>query len=542
MWANSVREAWRKAAVWVGQRTPAEASADGSPKAGQLSLELVVTWLLVVAGLVLRARGVLFGERLELWNDEASWAMHIFERPLSENVIRPPAFVILSKLSAMAFGYREFGFRLLPWVAGMLTPVVAVYLARAFLKNAAARLLFIGLISLSSNAIDFAKEFKQYAVALLLHLLLPLLVFTWLRSRAQRDLLVACAAACAALLFSQDVMFLYPGLFLTLLLEAARRRDRRQLVIVLAGGAAALALVLGSYFMLWSRIKKDNAEQHWGNRYNVFYLESKTTRRGAQADTRLEWFAGKYQSMAALPNVRRDRWESSFVSAGRMEQTRDADRWLWTGLHVAGLALLFRKRRVSELLLFWSPVLAMSVANFAGRWPMGPFRTNLFLVAGMTAIACCAFEWLKPSAARWRSLLPTVALLLLPLALFERDFHAHKPGVYSAGVLNLMGRLARDRGDRGGREPLYMDTHACQPFLYYTRYHPRGKALWRELEPKIKVECGRVSRKLAQSALKLKRGQRAWFIFANKTRLPRELRVVDQKRRNLHLLMQVRRR
>ncbi len=137
MRANSLRDAWRKVALRLGQRGPTEATADGSPQVPPVSLELVATWLLVLAGLLLRARGVLFGERLEFWNDEASWAMHIFERPLAENVIRPPAFVILSQLSAKAFGYREFGFRLLPWVAGMLTPVVDVYLARSFLKNAA---------------------------------------------------------------------------------------------------------------------------------------------------------------------------------------------------------------------------------------------------------------------------------------------------------------------------------------------------------------------------------------------------------------------
>ncbi len=543
MWAKSVREAWRKASLWLGQPRLLGAATDGRPTTRALSLEVVATWSLVAAGLVFRARGVLFGSRLEFWNDEASWAMHIFERPLSENVIRPPAFVILSQLSAMAFGYREIGFRLLPWVAGMLTPIVAVFLAQRFLRTAAARLLFVATISLSFNAIDFAKEFKQYSVALLIHLLLPLLAFNWLRSRTQRDLIVVCAVAVASLLFSQDVMFLYPGLFLTLLIEAARRRDKRQLVIVLAGGAAALSLVLGSYFMLWSRIKKDNAEQHWGNRYNVFYLKSQTSRRGSQGDSQLKWFAGKYQQMAAMPNTRRDQWDDKVLSEPTLEKAREVDRWLWTGLHVAGLLLLFRARRVPELLMFWSPVLAMSAANFAGRWPTGAFRTNLFLLAGMTAIACCALEWGRPSVARLRSLLPAFALLVAPLLLLESDYHSHKPGVYSAGVLNLLGRLQRDRGPVGaGKEPLYMDTQACQPFIYYTRYHPSGKALWKELEPRVKPECGRVSRKLAQSAVKLERGERAWFILVNKTRMPKQLRVVEQTRRNVHTLYQVRRR
>src|SRR4026207_1610518 len=89
---------------------------------GRSRLELVSTWCLVALGLFFRARGVLFGERIELWNDESSWAVRMFERPLSEHLIRPPGYVLLTRLSAVLFRYNEFGFRLLPWLAGLAAP------------------------------------------------------------------------------------------------------------------------------------------------------------------------------------------------------------------------------------------------------------------------------------------------------------------------------------------------------------------------------------------------------------------------------------
>lgn len=538
-----MREVWQ----WVRARStgagPFPLATGSAQRSANVSLEAVAAGLLVAAGMLLRARGVLFGGVLEMWNDEASWAIHIFERPLSENVIRPPAFIILSKLSAMAFRYREFGFRFLPWLAGMATPLVAMYLAPRFLRNGAARLLFIASISLSFNAIDFSKEFKQYAVGLLLHLLLPLLAFNWMKSRATRDLIWVCASAVVGLLFSQDVMFLYPGLFLTLLIESLRGRDKRQLAIVLGGGAAAAALVLSSYFFLWSRIKKDDAEQHWGNRYNVFYLKSQQTRRGSQGPSHLAWFSDKYQAMAASPNVRRDHWSATVLDEPNLEKLREADSWLWLGLHVAGLAVLLRQRRAPELLLFWSPVLALSAANFLGRWPIGPFRTNLFLLAGMAAIASSSLEWFGQSRVRWHSLLPTCALFVAPMLLLESDYHSQKSRAYSAGVLHLLRRIERERGPLGaGKEPLYMDTQACMPFAYYTRYHPAGKRLWGQLEPRIEPICGRQSRKLMQTASRLSRGKRAWFILVNQATVPRSLRVLERTPRFNHVLLQVRKR
>jgi hypothetical protein len=48
-------------------------------------VEIVATAVLIAAGLFFRSRGMLFGERVEMWNDETSWAMRMFERPLSEH-------------------------------------------------------------------------------------------------------------------------------------------------------------------------------------------------------------------------------------------------------------------------------------------------------------------------------------------------------------------------------------------------------------------------------------------------------------------------
>jgi 4-amino-4-deoxy-L-arabinose transferase-like glycosyltransferase len=509
----------------------------GPPGSGPVE-QLAMT-ALVASGLFFRARGVLFGERIEMWIDEAAWAMRMFERPLSEHMIRPPGFVIFSRLSARLLGGSEFAYRLLPWLAGMAAPIVAVLLARRFLKNPAARIVFVAVISLSLPAIDFSKEFKQYAIGILIQLLLPLLALRWVATKRRRDLIIVCAVAPLALMFSQDVMFLYPGLFLTLAIEAWRNKDFKQLGVAVGGGAAAAALVVGMYLLVWSRIPKGKAEEHWGRRYDVFYLEPgrvNATKKGHAA-----WLLSKYEGMAALPGSRRSYWREGVLSEAQVSDLSDVDYGLWLVLHAAGLATLFGKRRWRECLLFWSPVLVLSALNFAGRWPIGAFRTNMFLIPGMTAIMCTAVEWFRPSEAKLRSLVPALVIVVAPFVLFERHWHTRKQGEDASGVFAMLQVLEAKRGAVGeGRERLYMDQHACDPFKYYTRYHPEGIALWSRLEPKITPVCGNLRPTLAKMAARRPSHERVWLLFSKPQKLPSSLKVASRSSKLVHTLTEAR--
>lgn len=508
----------------------------GPPGSGPV--EQLALAVLVAAGWFFRSRGVLFGEPIEMWIDEADWAMRMFERPLAEHMIRPPGFVLFARLSASLFGGTEFAFRLLPWLAGMATPVVAVLLARRFLKVAAARVLFVAVLCLSLLPIDFSKEFKQYSIGILIQLVLPLLALRWVASKARRDLLLVCVATPLCLFFSQDVMFLYPGLFLALALETWKTKDYRQLGIVCASGATAALIVVGMYLAVWSRIPKGKAEEHWGRRYDVFYLEP--GRPNATEQTRAAWLASKYAGMAAFPGNRRSFWREGWVSKAIYEPLSDVDYDVWLLLHGMGLVTLAYKRRWRETLLFWSPVLVVTVLNQLGRWPLGAFRVNLFLIPGMAAVMCTAFEWYKPAQAKLLSLLPALLLVVTPMVLFERYWHARKQGQDAAAVLFMLHALEDKRPGAAGRERLYMDSHACSPFQYYTRYHPEGKALWRRLEPKVTPVCGTRAPALVKKAAARPPKERVWLLLSRSARLPSSLKVRSRSKKYEHTLIEAR--
>jgi hypothetical protein len=165
----------------------------------------------------------------------------------------------------------------------------------------------------------------------------------------------------------------------------------------------------------------------------------------------------------------------------------------------------------------------------------------------MTAVACVAFEWFRPIQAKLWSLLPTLVLVLLPLFVFERLWHAQKPGAYAVSVLSMLEELQRKRaGDSGDKQGLYLDPPSCSPFQYYTRYHPRGRRVWQELEPKTRLVCGgsgrgRSGRKsLMAAASKRPKGEKVWFIFVRKAKLPKSLKQISRYSKHLSSLTQAR--
>jgi hypothetical protein len=500
-------------------------------------------WLACVAfillGWVLRTRGVLWGGTFGFWNDEASWAMRLLERPLSEHLIRPPLFMGLTRLSVAILGKTEFAYRLLPWLAGMATPVVGMYLGRRALVRPGARILLVGVLALSEGSIDFSKEFKPYAIGIFLHLLLPYLVLRWCKTGTKKDLLWACAAMPAGVLFCQDVIFLYPGLFLVMAVETLRARAMKQLYIVTGFGVLTAAFVAGMYLGFWRRIEKDRAEDYWGSRYGVFFLPKRSS------DTYVRWIEDKYTDVAIMPNQRGAHWEPVRLK-GRLFYEADAVAGtVWLLLHILGVANVVMQRRWKEALCFWSPMLVCVLFNFLGFWPFGAFRTNQFLIAETSVLAALGIDW-RPDNSRWRMFVPSFLLLVLPLVLFEKIWASRKVQSPSTQMLEVMQRLQAWQAEatpKDAKEVIFMDHHSCQPFNFYVKYHPRGRRLWKELSQHLEYKCNRDFRVTIRAMRELSHGTRFWVMAAQRpTRKlwPREFKMVRTFRRSPHELIETR--
>lgn len=434
------------------------------PRGAPLAERVVafLTAAIVVVGLLLRARGYLW-QPTAFWLDECSWAMNLVEQPLLELSIRPIGFMWTSRELARLLSLSEPVLRFMPWLAGVSTVLITPALARRLFVNPGARLLFVFIIALHPVAIDFSKEFKPYSISLALHLLLILLTLRYLATERGRDLGWLLATATLGGLFAQDLVFAYPGVFL-LAGYRSLRLGRRHVVAVVSTAGFIILLLLLQYFLSW-RNNPPSDTNTWGNKYNVFY-------EGRHAYW--AWARERQESMAEFPAFRHRFWQTELLRGRRADFARNVDNAVWLTLHLVGLLVIAIWRRQRAVLLVL-PVALVWAFNTLRLWPIGAFRANLFIVGYMSAIACMAFDVPRRELARLGDVVPALVLVLAPFLFFDRYWSNHKQSLtYSSEFPQALRTLLRVKAAAGGdvREPLVLDRRSCDPFRYYTEFHP----------------------------------------------------------------------
>jgi len=443
---------------------------------------LLVEVAILVVGLVLRARGFFFGVR-PFWLDECSWAVFLFDGRFGDENLRPIGFMHLSLVLATIFGPWESVLRALPWTAGVVTVLVAPFLARRLPFPPAARLLFVAVLALHPAAIDFSKEFKPYSVSLALHTGLLFLTLRYMRTRRVRELLPVLVVASIGTVLAQDLVFAYPAVFLVLGWEAFKHQ-RSHLRWVVPGACLVLLSLGVQYALIWSRIPSDEST-YWGHKYDVFYTSS-------HERSFIAWLLDRYLDLVEYPGYRRRWWHTTGLSPSALAGLRSADALFWSLAHGAGLALLALQRQGRLALLILLPLVTLVVFNALHLWPMGAFRTNLFALLYVSVIAAYAFSWSWSGRAAWLGLLPTALLVVAPLVFLERSWHKRKSGQAHDGYLPAavarVGKLQRAE-PAPKPEPLLFGSRICPQWEYYAHVHPHGERLRSELAQSFAPKC-----------------------------------------------------
>jgi hypothetical protein len=198
-------------------------------------------------GIALRLRQYLFNR--SLWHDEVSLAVNIIDRdlttllstPLAYNQSAPPGFLVAARLFVSNFGSQEWVLRLTPLLAGVLTVVVAVVLARRELRSTAARVTFVGLVALSPILVFYSSELKQYSSDALVTLCL--LTAASYRAAPYGSWLLAIVGF-VGIVCSLPAVFVAAPVGVLIFYEAFRASQWRHVIVVAMAWGAGAALHL----------------------------------------------------------------------------------------------------------------------------------------------------------------------------------------------------------------------------------------------------------------------------------------------------------
>ncbi len=484
---------------------------------------MVLPLLCIAVGLWLRSRRFFF-DPIPMWGDEAHWAHYLVTKPLWLPTVRPVGFSAVTRLVVDTFGGTEQVYRFLPWLAGIVTMILAVPLAARLFRTMRARWLFVAIIALHPMAIDYSKEFKPYSLALCLHTVCLLGAATYWERGTLRWLVLTVLAAAIGVTLAQDVVFVLPSAYLVLGIAVLRAKRMRHLVVLAAAGAFTLALLSALYWYFWRFVSSNHDRvsgltSAWFKSWDVFYLPN-------EGESRLGWLARKYAEIAGFPGMRRTIWWPEEPEPGSVQGLLSfTDLAVWTLLFSAGLAAMAFGRRWRELLLVIPALLSLVALNWLTLWPLGAFRTNLFLLVYSVVVAVMAFDTPLPDGRLWGRfnplltrlgrVVPVAVLVFLPLLIFERDFHRTKGSIVNTEFIRLVEAALELQGETQEPEPMVLDIYLCSVWRYYTRVHPGHQDLWARLSSHFRVDCTRNFQQTALSrASKLAKGrQRFWLLL-----------------------------
>lgn len=128
--------------------------------------------LIFILGIYLRTKVYLTNQ--SFWHDECALAWNVLNRsylelfePLRFLQVAPPLFLIYSKIIIKYFGTSELVYRLVPFVASLLSMVLFFFLSRLLFYTKRATLCAMALFAVSFPLYYYCAEFKPYSTDVL---------------------------------------------------------------------------------------------------------------------------------------------------------------------------------------------------------------------------------------------------------------------------------------------------------------------------------------------------------------------------------------
>jgi hypothetical protein len=435
---------------------------------------------LLALGLVFRLRGVVT-QPIGLWGDEASWARNLFVRDHTTWTFRPIGYMWLTKQLVEGFGSTEFWFRSLSILGGVASLLLSPYLASRLFHSRWVRLLLVAVIALHPACIDMSKEFKPYALSMLVHMV-PILLYLRFEQTKRSGYLYGMLALLPVLfLLAYDFAVAYPGLLLLGLWAAWKRHGAKGGLVAVASGVACVAVIYGVWNLALTNVHGGGkATQKWAKKYGVFYTPPKNPATVGLRYSRVRWTAVSYADVASLPGDGSKLWTTpEYLEPGTVREAVGLNWLMWVVLHVLGLVHLFRTRRYALLLGLWAPVVVSGALAMLDLWPFSNWRADFYLLSYAVPIAMYGVAFAASDRPR-RSVAVVglvVALSIVPGFLFGFDGFAtkrwHTTTSYPYPVIERLRTLRRqllERNPKAAKQYVLRDW-ASGPIQWYLQHH-----------------------------------------------------------------------
>ncbi len=437
---------------------------------------------LIAFGVVVRL--VQYTANRSLWLDEAQLALVLLQRSarqLLELLPRgqgaAPAFLWAEQLALRTLGPSEYSLRFFPFLASILSIFLFYVIAKKWVSHKAA-VIALFLFVISTPLIHWSAQGKQYAVDVLITLLIYLAVSVF-QSR-----LTLLAAGLLGLAAAMAVWFSHPAIFTI---------------------TAICFTLFASSLLLGNRAAAKNAILMWCITFASFGALYWISLRSLIGERELRIY--HWGSFAPLPfSMDAISWYyESFV--GIFDRSAGLSAPALAGfLFLVGIASVFKKS-VTRACFLAAPLLFALVASGLHRYPF----SDRFLLFAAPGIFLLVAQGLEQMSVALRSYLPLTGFVLIALLSIEPFLHSVRILFHPETVEELRPVLKYVQAHQQPGDVIYVYYGAEPAFDYYTQ-----TLRFRTTARVVKGLEGRTDWRLYQRELNAFRGNpRVWVIVSH---------------------------
>ena len=230
----------------------------------------------LVALLGIGLRVAQYAADTSLWIDEIGLVRGILDsdlvplltQPLPFDQVAPKGFLLIQKLSVLAFGSSDYVLRLLPFL-GSIVGLGVFWRLSTLLLSGTGPLVAMLLFATAAPLVAFSGQVKQYSTDVCVALLLTLLAHRLISQRpTTRETWLAAAGGAALLWLSQPAVLVAAGLAVPIALwmraDSPGARLRNIATLIGAWGLSA-AMVTGAGLASISPSTRDYLSVYWAN-------------------------------------------------------------------------------------------------------------------------------------------------------------------------------------------------------------------------------------------------------------------------------------
>ena len=337
----------------------------------------------------------------EIWRVDLILAPKLFNafvlNPSSFTAITSPLFAIITRLFTIVFGVSPNSIRLLLSVAAILLSLIVYWFFR---KQSPFLAIILFYFFLTNTEIGYwTLEFKPFVFDALVIVVVFLGWFSLLNTEvaSKKEIERLFYLILIGLLSSIVVVFLLPGIFLSLFVLAKKKLLQIRQLNLLRMGIIVVFEVILMYFVFWRYARADpGIQSFWGD---GFY----NPKNAPFIDFIVKAFSEPFLNFLHLSNidvlVRLAAWcLALFIFFSKLQHGKN--------------------QKIAIYLLFiFSFYTTLVVANYFRMWPLGNLRVNLFLKI-LAVVLTCAGGLLLVNQAQFKPLNYTVTLLLIGILFF----------------------------------------------------------------------------------------------------------------------------